>query len=117
MWADRDVVVVDAVLHPTCAAGTVLTITSDQLGLGPAAPVSSHGVGLAEVWALAASLGCAPRRLTLVGVVAGSVTPGTPLSAEVAAAVGRAVDVVLDLVQPRLIARRGSRVRAGRGRS
>jgi len=52
----------------------------------PTARVSGHGDALGAGWRLARSLGVAPRRWWLVGVVGADFTLGAPLSAPVRAA-------------------------------
>jgi hydrogenase maturation protease len=76
-------VLVDAVRTPGGARdpGTLVRVDARHEGL-PAkvgVPLSSHGFGVAEAVALAAALGHAPE-IVFLGVEAGDVTVGRPLS-------------------------------------
>ena len=59
---------------------------------------SSHGLGVSEALRLSVVLGSAPARVVLVGIVGDDFGDGVGLSPEVSAAVGRAAQVVTDLV-------------------
>jgi hydrogenase maturation protease len=73
----------------------VLTLGADPLtGLGPA-PASSHGLGVTEALELARALSVLPPLVTVVGIEAGQVGAGEPLSDAVRAAVGDAVTTVV----------------------
>jgi hydrogenase maturation protease len=89
-------VVVDATRPgPDPGRVRVLTLGADPLtGLGPA-PASSHGLGVTEALELARALSVLPPLVTVVGIEAGSVGAGEPLSAAVRAAVGDAVTTVV----------------------
>jgi len=92
-WRDaRQLVLVDATA-PAGAPGTVRRLTSID-ALRSAAPSSSHGLGLAEAIALAASLGTLPSTWVVIGVEARSFAHGAALTPEVAAGVPRAVAAV-----------------------
>ena len=75
----------------------------DPLGASTrrAAMPSSHGLGVSEALRLAVALGSAPARVVLVGIVGDDFGDGVGLSPEVSAAVGRAAQVVTDLVAER----------------
>lgn len=95
------VVVVDAIRAPTGGRepGELVRAEGGPDGL-PAelrSSLSSHGLGLAEAMGLAAALG-RPPRIVFVGVEAGDVTAGRPLSPAVAGALPRLVDLVMDEV-------------------
>lgn len=103
LWADREpVVVVDAV-RSGAPPGTVhaVDVTADggvlPTGRRPSA-AGTHGVGLAEVVALARALGRLPGRLVVVGVEGVSSARGGPLTPAVAAAVPEAVRAVRDVL-------------------
>ncbi len=84
----RSVVVVDAVVGDG-DAGTVLRLRPEALAEGPK-PVSSHGLGVVEMLALASALHGADvlRRVEIVGVlIDGAPRFGGALSVAVAAAV------------------------------
>jgi len=57
--------------------------------------LSSHGIGLAEVVELARRLGRLPRRLVIFGIEGRCFDPGAPLSPEVAAAIPRVAEAIL----------------------
>lgn len=91
----EDVVVVDAT-SPRGAAGCVHVV---RVGSAPlrhdSSRFGSHGLGVAEAVELARALGRLPRRLTLVGVEAGSFEMGAPLSAQVRGRLDDAVQAVV----------------------
>lgn len=97
------VVIIDAV-HSGAAAGTVAVIDAGagQPSLATAGarfdpgPAGTHGFGLAGAIELSRALDRLPPRVLIVGVEAVDFTHGAPLSGPVTAAVGRAVDAVLD---------------------
>lgn len=93
LWAGAEaVVVVDAVLSGR-PVGTVVVL--DEEGSLPVAAASgTHDFGLADAFALSRALGTLPARWVVVGVEGRSLTPGTPISDAVAAAVGDAADAV-----------------------
>ena len=94
----RPVVVVDAVVGGG-APGTVLRLSPDALAAGPA-PLSSHGLGVAEAIELARTLhgDAAAARLAIVGVAIDRPTgTGEGLSPAVAAAVEPAAALVAAL--------------------
>ena len=99
-WAGADrVIVVDAMTSGR-APGTVLTLdaTEGTLPTGGWAAGGTHALGLAAAIELSRALGRLPRSLVVVGVEvdaaqAAARRPG--LSAEVAAAIGAALDAVL----------------------
>jgi hydrogenase maturation protease len=97
MGADA-VVVVDAVRTPggERPPGTPIRVDvgPDGLPVEIAASLSSHGLGLAEVFGLSAAMGCAPR-MVFVGVEAHDMIVGHGLSREVGGAIGSLVDAVL----------------------
>jgi len=90
-------VVVDAVRSPTGrrAPGEIVRVEAgpDGLPADVATSLSSHGFGLAEAVGLAAALGGAPRILFL-GVEVSDVAIGHPLSAAVAGALPRLVEII-----------------------
>lgn len=93
VWRDaRHLVVVDATA-PAGAPGTVRRLASID-ALRAAAHASSHGLGLAEAIALAASLGTLPSTWAVIGIEARSFAHGAALTPEVEAGVRRAVAAV-----------------------
>ena len=67
---------------------------------GPPGTTSTHGIGLTGVLRLSRAVGCAPRRVVVVGIEGGDFAPGTGLSPAVADAVPHAVGHVVELVGP-----------------
>jgi hydrogenase maturation protease len=91
--AARHAIIVDAV-QAGRAAGEVLVFRPEELAPADTQPLSSlHGVGILDVWKLAAALGH-QTPTTIVGIQVASVEPGESLSPPVAAAVPRAVAAV-----------------------
>lgn len=90
----RAIVVVDAVVGGG-APGDVLLLRPDALREGPK-PLSSHGLGVAEVLELARVL-YGPEALACVEIVGVVVRPEPELSPAVAAAVGRAASLAEQL--------------------
>ena len=98
-WAGaRTVVLVDAV-RTGDPPGTVTTLdaTVTRLPVGVGAS-STHGLGLADVIEMSRSLGRVPERLVVVGVELADCSPGAVLSPRVRAAVGSAVETVLQAI-------------------
>lgn len=89
LGAGRRVVIVDAVVGGG-VAGTVLRLDPAELAAGPA-PLSSHGLGVAEALELARTLHgeAAARRVAIIGIAIDRPAPAAALglSAAVAAAV------------------------------
>ena len=96
LWEDvAAVVVVDAAVG-TGEPGTVTTFDAAGAPLPHAFfRTSTHHVSLGEAVELARALGRLPARLHVVAVEGARFETGSPLSAPVAAAVGRAVDEVV----------------------
>lgn len=96
LWRGRaNVVVVDAVRSGR-PAGTVHRWEVRGPGTFPrSAPVSTHGLSLAEVVELARVLGSLPDRLVVYGVELGELGPGTGRSPAVAAAARRVSATIL----------------------
>ncbi len=94
LLADRDhLIVVDAVAADA-APGTVLRFDDDEcLAQAPAA-MSLHEVGVLETLRMAHLMGCAPKRVTLFGIVPDTVGPGLELTARMAGTVPKVVEVV-----------------------
>jgi len=105
LWAGRDLaVVVDAV----CSNGVPGTLVILESGVG-GAPLTedawtrtgrggTHAFGLAAAVELARALHRLPRRLVLIGIEAGGLDHGEPLSAPVGAAVEPAVESVIGIL-------------------
>ena len=98
--AGHRVVLVDAVAGGG-PPGSVIRIAPDALDSAPA-PLSSHGLGVAESIALARML-CGPHivgALAIIGItIDRPITAGVGLSPAVAAAVGPAVELAAELVR------------------
>ena len=108
LWDGRDLaVVVDAV----CSNGVPGTLVIMESGVG-GAPLTedawtrtgrggTHAFGLAAAVELSRALHRLPQRLVLIGIEAGGLDHGEPLSAPVSAALELAVEAVIGiLVQP-----------------
>lgn len=96
-WEGADLaVVVDAVVGEL--PGRVRTCAPAELV--EAHPVSSHDLGLARTYELAAVLGRAPQSLVVVAVDVADTGHGPGLSPSVAAALGEAERAVLRILQP-----------------
>lgn len=96
---ETPVIVVDAVLGDS--VGEVLELSPDELGEHAPVRLSSHGLGVTEAIGLARALaeGCSPPEIRIVAVtIARPERYQQGLSPGVAAAVPRAVDRVLSLV-------------------
>jgi len=105
LWDGRDLaVVVDAV----CSNGVPGTLVIMESGVG-GAPLTddtwtrtgrggTHAFGLAAAVELARALHRLPRRLVLIGIEAGGLDHGEPLSAPVGAAVEPAVESVIGIL-------------------
>ena len=105
LWDGRDLaVVVDAV----CSSKVPGTLVIMESGVG-GAPLTddtwtrtgrggTHAFGLAAAVELARALHRLPRRLVLIGIEAGGLDHGEPLSAPVGAAVEPAVEAVLGIL-------------------
>jgi hydrogenase maturation protease len=88
-------IVVDAVRSGR-APGTIHRLKPDQLEVTGHGACSSHGVGLADFFALLTTLGRCPE-IRIIGVEAGELDKvGSELSPPVAAALPRAVDAVME---------------------
>jgi hydrogenase maturation protease len=94
--ADDTVIVVDA-MRPRTQPGRVQISAVD----GPLPrwqTTSSHGLGVVEAVELARALERLPDKLTLVGVEAATLSPGSSLSAAVLRRLDDAVNAVVELV-------------------
>ena len=94
--AGHRVVIVDAIVGAG-APGTVRRLDPAALATGPA-PLSSHGLGVAQVLELATILGVPVDALAIVGVAIDPPPRGpSPMSAAVAAALEPAADLAAAL--------------------
>ena len=64
----KQVILVDAVIAPQHAPGTILTLQHEALAMLET-PASTHGFGVAEALAMAETLGVLPEKLEIWGVV------------------------------------------------
>lgn len=86
-------VVVDAATGPSASAGRIRRWEAPELET--TAALSSHGLGLAQTFALGRALDLVPDRLVLFTVDVGDTTHGAGLTPEVAAAASRLVDLIV----------------------
>jgi hydrogenase maturation protease len=94
LWEQADLVVLVDSTRTGAPVGTVTCRDArDLLGGGVTAPVT-HEFGVAATIQLAEALDRLPARLTLVGIEAGDLAHGAPLSGPVREAVAVAVDLV-----------------------
>jgi hydrogenase maturation protease len=91
----RKVIFVDAV-QADVEAGSVLRMTAADLIGNLCRSISLHEFGLVESIIMAEQLGCAPQEVVIFGVAPKEVSCRLDLSDEVAAAVPRVVELVLD---------------------
>jgi hydrogenase maturation protease len=77
-------IIVDAVQHDGCPAGTLLTFRDGDFRAAFAARLSPHQLGLLDVLAAAALLGESPASVTVLGIVPADLDLGLELSATVA---------------------------------
>ena len=89
----------------TGAAPGTLHLWTEGLPTTSSRPsAGSHALGIAYALALGQALHRVPQRLAVIGIEAGELDPGETLSADVAAAVDRAVELVARLVVGRVVA-------------
>jgi hydrogenase maturation protease len=93
-WTGAELAIaVDAAMDDSPAPGRIRRwIPGDQTGLGV---VSSHAIGLTDVFALGEALGRLPDRLVVFAVDIAKADHGVGLTPQVAAAVPRVVEAVL----------------------
>lgn len=94
--ADRDKVVVIDAIESQSPPGTVFRLRSEELMPSPGSTLSLHQLGLVESLMMAQQLGCAPRQVVVFGIQPDQVIPGLDLTPEVANAIPRVVDAVLE---------------------
>jgi len=90
----RKVIVIDAI-EATCAPGSVVRLTIDDLVPTSSTPLSLHEVGFLEALTATARLGVAPQDIVIFGVRPAVVDYGLELSPTVAALLPRIVQLVL----------------------
>ena len=96
LMADRrKVIVVDAAEFDG-RPGDILRFTAADLGRREGLGLSLHDLGLAEALTMMRHLGCAPAEVVIFGIKPKRIAPGLDLTAEVAAAVPKAVERVLE---------------------
>ncbi len=96
-WEGAELAIVCDAVCSGAAPGTLHRFEAHAVPL-PASirpAISSHGIGLAEVVELARRLGRLPRRLIVYGIEGRCFEPGTARSPEVAAAVLRAAEAIV----------------------
>ena len=105
LWGDRDLAVVVDAVSSNGVPGTLVILES---GIG-GAPLTddawtrtgrggTHAFGLAAAVELSRALHRLPRRLVLIGIEAGGLEHGEPLSAPVSAAVEPAAEAVIGIL-------------------
>lgn len=105
-WDGVELAVVVDALRSEEPPGTVRVLELDAPGLagpgartrGADARASTHGLGVADVLRLSHAVGCAPRRVVVVGVVGERFDEGIGLSRAVGAALDGAVAAVRELL-------------------
>lgn len=99
LWDHAALAVVVDATRSGATAGTirVIEILRDTLGEDPGA-ASTHSLGVGAVLKLARAVGCAPRRVVVVGIEGEDFTTGVGLSPAVRRAVDTATDTVLGLI-------------------
>jgi len=91
----RKVIVIDAV-DGQSAPGTILRLRAEDLLPPEGAAISLHQLGLVESLAMVRQLGCAPQEVVVFGVQPASMDAGLELSPEVAEAIPRVIEAVLE---------------------
>ena len=100
LWGGAGRVVVVDAARTGAVPGTCRCIeVTDGAALPAGSATSSHAPGLGEAWRLGQALGRLPRALAVVAVEVADLGDGPGLSPEVAAAVPRAVNRVLGLLE------------------
>lgn len=95
-WGPEDtVVVVDAVITGA-ATGTLHDLDPDHLVPQHLGTLSTHGIGVDEAIRLSTVLGTRPRRLHVVGIEAGHLDHGAPLSPAVRSVITEVATRALD---------------------
>lgn len=111
--AERTMVIVVDACSAGAAPGTLFRFDAAEAPLPAyAGGMSTHGFGVAEALALAASLDRQPDRCVVFAVEGADFTLGSGMSPPVAAAVDRVIEAVIDEltswnVDPLTVARRG----------
>lgn len=95
----RLAVVIDAVRDTTMPPGHRYQLTADAVAEVADSAASSHSIGFSDTVELARVLGRLPERLMVFAVVGRDFGFGTELTAEVAAAVGKLVEQVREIVR------------------
>ena len=93
--ADRPKVIVIDAVRADGEPGTVFRFGVEDLMPGPGRELSLHEFGLLDTLTTARHLGCAPREVVIFGVQPKDVHAGLDLSAEVAAALPKVIELVL----------------------
>ena len=95
MAGRRKVIVIDAAEFDG-RPGDILRFTAADLGRRESVGLSLHDLGLAEALTMMRHLGCEPEEVVVFGIKPKRIAPGLDLTAEVAAAVPKAVERVLE---------------------
>ena len=94
MAGRRKVIIVDAAEFDG-RPGDILRFTAADLSPREGIGLSLHDLGLAEALTMMRRLGCEPEEVVIFGVKPKDMSPGLDLTAEVAAAVPKVVELVL----------------------
>ncbi len=96
----RLVILVDAV-HSGAKAGTIQQLSADQLKSFSEGSGSAHGWGVADTLALGQALRSAamPDEMVVIGIEAGGLSLGEPLSPEVERALPEVARLIEELIQ------------------
>jgi hydrogenase maturation protease len=99
-WTDVDLAVVVDAMHSGSRPGAVRVITAEAVAELPpsSARAGSHSLGVTQALALGRVIGRLPRRLVVIGIEGHDHRFGDEPSTLVAAAVGAAVDLVVQVV-------------------
>jgi hydrogenase maturation protease len=93
--ADRQKLIIVDAIEAGSPPGTVFRLTPEDLAPADGASISLHQIGLVESLAIAGHLGCRPREIVVVAIQPGEIAPGLALTGEVAAAVPKAIALVM----------------------
>lgn len=95
----HSLILVDAVASDDRPGTILLYRKTDILRETPTERLDPHSPALSEYMMTAEMLGASPEKVLLVGIAAGSLEPGHPLSEAVEQSVSRAIDAILQELQ------------------
>jgi hydrogenase maturation protease len=94
--ADRPLVIVIDAMKSKEPPGTIYRFTDDDLIANSEAIISIHEFGLVETLLMARQLKCAPKQVIIFGVQPANITPGEGMTKEVANAVPKVIQAVME---------------------